>query len=88
MKDENNLAAVWIRFQNLPKGSDEYDELFWVLRGGGSICRQLTETGVTTSPTLAGRGSLSAYACESVAGGGVAKDDRRVLREVNCQLQR
>jgi hypothetical protein len=31
MNDENSLAAAWIRFQSLSKGSVEYDQLFWVV---------------------------------------------------------
>jgi uncharacterized protein DUF6869 len=38
MNDESNLAAVWIRLQSLPKGSDEYDELFWAFERMDELC--------------------------------------------------
>ena len=39
MNDENNLAVTWIRFQCLPKGSAEYDPLFWVVERLDDLAR-------------------------------------------------
>lgn len=36
--NDNNLAADWIRFQSLPKGSDEYDQLFWAFERMDDLC--------------------------------------------------
>jgi hypothetical protein len=36
---EDNLAAVWIRFQSLPKKSPEYGHLFWVCERLDDLCR-------------------------------------------------
>jgi hypothetical protein len=36
---ENNLAAVWIRFQSLPKKSAEYEHLFWACERLDDLCR-------------------------------------------------
>jgi hypothetical protein len=38
MSDDNNLAAVWVRFQRLPKGSNEYDDLFWAFERMDDLC--------------------------------------------------
>ena len=38
MNDENDLAAAWVRFQSLPKGSDEYDDLFWAFERMDDLC--------------------------------------------------
>ena len=38
MNDDNSLAAVWIRFQSLSKGSAEHDELFWAFERMDDLC--------------------------------------------------
>ena len=39
MKDENDLTAAWIRFQRLPNGSDEQDQLSWAFVRLDDMCR-------------------------------------------------
>jgi hypothetical protein len=38
MNDISGLAAIWIRFQRSPKGSVEYEELFWVVDRMMELC--------------------------------------------------
>ena len=75
MKDENDLAAVWIRFQRLPNGSGEQDQLSRAFERLDDMCR--------SEPAAAGNVIQQIIALdqsdEILANVGAGADFRRML---------